>query len=144
VIHQADQVLNNIIDLLVEAAWEARDKAHAPYSRFPVGAALLGKSGQVYSGCNVENCSYGLTICAERVALFNAVAAGEREFVAVAIVADTPEVVSPCGACRQTLAEFGLDTLVVSENKSGKRTRYTVGELLPHPFVPADITKKDS
>jgi cytidine deaminase len=137
-----EEIFEQILDLLVESAWEARKQAYAPYSHFAVGAALLAKSGQTYTGCNVENCSYGLTVCAERVALFNAIAEGEREFLAVAIVAETPEVVSPCGACRQTLAEFGLDTTVVCENQHGERTHTTVGALLPHPFVPEHIAKQ--
>ena len=92
---------------LVRQAWETREHAHAPYSRFFVGAALLTADGRIFTGCNVENLSYGLTICAERVAVGSAIAAGARDFTALAVVADTHTPVSPCGACRQVLAEFG-------------------------------------
>ncbi len=96
---------------LIELAREVRRQAYAPYSNFRVGAALLGASGQVYTGCNVENISYGLTVCAERVALFKAVSEGEREFRAIAVVTDN--AASPCGACRQVLSEFGRDMEVI-------------------------------
>jgi len=118
-------------DLLIAKATEVRSRAYAPYSKFPVGAALLGKSGRIFTGCNVENLSYGLTICAERNALFGAIAAGEREFTAVAIVADSKSPVSPCGACRQVLAEFALDLEVCSANLQNARFRSTLSELLP-------------
>jgi len=96
---------------LIELAREVRRQAYAPYSNFRVGAALLGVSGRVYTGCNVENISYGLTICAERVALFKAVSEGEREFRAIAVVTDN--AASPCGACRQVLSEFSRDMEVI-------------------------------
>jgi len=95
-------------DTLVGAAWAVRDRAYAPYSKFRVGAALLAADGRVFTGCNVENLSYGLTICAERVAVGTAIAAGASEFSAVAVVADTKVPISPCGACRQVMAEFGV------------------------------------
>src|SRR5688572_3536307 len=100
------------LELLVTQAKEVRSRAYAPYSKFAVGAALLARSGRTYLGCNVENLSFGLTVCAERNAVFAAVAAGEREFSALAIVADSETPVSPCGACRQVLAEFGLELKV--------------------------------
>ena len=115
---------------LISSATAARLAAYAPYSNFQVGAALLAKDGRVFTGCNVENLSYGLTICAERNAFFAAVAAGVREFDAVAIVADTREPVSPCGACRQVMAEFG-DFKVVSATLDGKVFESSVGALLP-------------
>ena len=118
-------------DGLVKAAWQAREQAYAPYSGFPVGAALLAADGRVFVGCNVENLSYGLTICAERVAVGAAVAAGARAFVAVAVVADTRVPISPCGACRQVLAEFGVP-LVVSANRA-TRLEFRMDELLPRP-----------
>lgn len=120
-------------DDLVALAEEARRNAYAPYSGFVVGAALLATSGRVYSGCNVENASYGLSICAERTALFKAVSAGEREFVAIAVVTETGA--TPCGACRQVLREFGGDLRVIVANLKGERRVYTLEELLPHSFT---------
>jgi cytidine deaminase len=118
-------------DLLFTAAETARNAAYAPYSRFKVGAALVGRSGTVYTGCNIENISYGLTICAERVAVFKAVAAGERDFEQIAIVADTEEPISPCGACRQVLAEFAPNLLVRSLARGGEVFEARLSELLP-------------
>jgi cytidine deaminase len=115
--------------ILVDEAWKARSQAYAPYSKFQVGAALLSEDGRVFHGCNVENLSYGLTNCAERVAIGAAVAAGVRRFVAVAVVADTAVPISPCGACRQVLAEFGVP-LVVLANRS-ERLEFTLDQLLP-------------
>jgi len=119
---------------LVALALEARKKAYAPYSRFQVGAALLAESGEVYLGCNVENASYGLSICAERVALFKAVAAGERRFKAIAVVTET--MATPCGSCRQVLAEFGEDKLqIIVADLEGQMEVYALGELLPATFT---------
>jgi len=121
---------------LLAQARAMRKRAYAPYSKYTVGAALLGKSGEVYLGCNVENASYGLAICAERNAVAQAIAAGEHAFEAIAISAAGPEPVPPCGMCRQTLAEFmPPETPVFSENHRGKHVRWTVGELLPHAFT---------
>ena len=114
---------------LIEAAWEAREMAYAPYSKFQVGAALLAKDGRIFLGCNVENISYGLTNCAERVAIGAAIAAGVREFVAVAVVADTGVPISPCGACRQVLAEFGVPKILLANRT--ERLEFTLEELLP-------------
>lgn len=119
---------------LVAEALAARGHAYAPYSRFPVGAALLTRSGRVYRGVNVENASFGVTVCAERTALFAAVAAGEREFDAIAIVADTVGPVRPCGACRQALAEFGVGVRVIMANTSGETDARTLEQLLPAGF----------
>ena len=116
-------------DQLVTAAWQAREAAYAPYSNFAVGAALLAKDGRIFLGCNVENISYGLTNCAERVAIGAAVAAGVRQFVAVAVVADTGVPISPCGACRQVLAEFGVPRVILA-NRS-ERMEFGLDELLP-------------
>lgn len=116
--------------LLTEAR-AARERAYAPYSHFAVGAALRAKSGRVFRGCNVENLSYGLSICAERSAVFAAVAAGEKEFDAIAVMADSLTPVTPCGACRQVLAEFGLDLAICSSNLEGTTYETTIGELLP-------------
>jgi cytidine deaminase len=118
-------------ETLLQTAREAREKAYAPYSRFQVGAALLGKSGRVFCGCNVENLSYGLTCCAERNAVFAAVAEGEREFEKIAIVADSRTPVTPCGACRQVLAEFCAELQIVTANLQGDRFEAKLTELLP-------------
>ncbi len=119
---------------LIEAAAAAREKAYAPYSNFKVGAAILTKGGRYYTGCNIENASYGLTCCAERVALFNAVSNSECAFEAIALTAGTDEFCSPCGACRQVLAEFGPDIKVYMANKDGKYIMKSVAELLPDSF----------
>ena len=111
----------------------ARKQAYAPYSRFSVGAAIQCKSGAVFVGTNIENISYGLTICAERIAVGSAVAAGEREFVAIAVVADASEPIVPCGACRQFLAEFAPDLTIVSETVRGGQKIESLSHLLPDP-----------
>jgi cytidine deaminase len=116
-------------DELVEAAWQAREAAYAPYSNFAVGAALLAEDGRIFTGCNVENISYGLTICAERVAMGAAVAAGARKFVGVVVVADTAVPISPCGACRQVLAEFGVPQVMLANRN--ERVEFRLEELLP-------------
>lgn len=118
------------IDLLIEEASRRREMAYAPYSGFKVGAAILTRGGEIFGGCNVENLSYGLTICAERSAVGAAVSAGYVDFERIAIVAGSREPVSPCGACRQVLAEFG-DFLVVSVSGGGERFEMNVSELLP-------------
>ena len=115
--------------ILVDEAWKARAQAYAPYSKFQVGAALLSEDGRVFHGCNVENLSYGLTNCAERVAIGAAVAAGIRRFMAVAVVADTAVPISPCGACRQVLAEFGVPRVILANHS--ERLEFTLEELLP-------------
>ena len=128
---------------LIAAATQARELAHAPYSRFPVGAAVLTASGRVFTGANVENASYGLSVCAERVAIWKAVTEGETEIVAVAVV--TTSGVSPCGACRQVMAEFasrvkglaGVRVLVA--DLSGHCAEYTLDDLLPAAFTPANL-----
>ena len=116
---------------LIEAAKEAREQAHVVYSEFPVGAALLTKSGQVFKGCNVENISLRLTLCAEEVAVGSAVVCGDTELVAVAVIADSKEPGMPCGACRQLLAEFNPDMEVISATPDGRVETYSLSELLP-------------
>ena len=118
-------------DELLAEALNVRATAYAPYSQFPVGAALETRSGRVFTGCNVENLSFGLTICAERNAVFAAVAAGEREFTRIVIVADSREPVTPCGACRQVLAEFSLEMEGRSVNLEGEEYVTRLDELLP-------------
>ena len=122
------------VEALVAAARGARERAIAPYSGFQVGAALLTSEGRVVTGCNVENATYGLTVCAERVALLKALSEGLREFRALAIVADTERPTPPCGACRQLLWEYGGDVLVVLANLSRVISRHQLADLLPLPF----------
>lgn len=117
------------LEKLVAAAWHAREVAYAPYSNFAVGAALLAKDGRIFTGCNVENISYSLTNCAERVAIGAAVSAGVREFIAVAVVADTGVPISPCGACRQVLAEFGVPQVLLANRN--QRLEFSLEALLP-------------
>jgi len=125
-------------DTLIQAAIEARQWAYVPYSNYAVGAALLTASGKIYDGVNVENAAYPTTICAERVAVFKAVSEGERNFLAIAVV--TSNGGSPCGSCRQVLAEFGLDTIVYLADCNGKLLQETsVSELLPGAFGPKDL-----
>ena len=124
-------------DKLVFLAAEARKKAHAPYSNFSVGAALLARSGRIYTGSNVENASYGLSVCAERVAVFKAVSEGEREFEAIAVV--TENGVTPCGACRQVLIEFGDDIQVIVADTAGHRRAFALTDLLPEGFTPEHL-----
>ena len=119
---------------LLEAALAARERAYAPYSKFLVGAAVRAESGKIYTGCNIENASYGLTVCAERNALFSAVGAGERKFTALCVVGDTEEPISPCGACRQVMAEFKVPCIILA-NLKGDVKEYTLEELLPYGFT---------
>lgn len=122
---------------LIKAALAARKRAYAPYSRFRVGAALLTSDGKIFTGCNVENASYGLTVCAERVAVANAVCAGKKKFRAIAIAADGKgKLVTPCGACRQVLAEFAPDLRVLLIDAAHPRRveEFTLSELLPRQF----------
>jgi len=120
---------------LVALAHEARQRAYAPFSKFKVGAALRTRSGEIVTGCNVENASYGLTMCAERVAVFKAVSEGLREFDAIAVVADSVRPTAPCGACRQILWELCGDIVVHIVDLSGRRKRtLRMAELLPLPF----------
>jgi cytidine deaminase len=118
---------------LERRAREVRESAYAPYSNFRVGAALETKEGKIYTGCNIENVSYGLTVCAERSAVFAAVASGIRTFRRIVIVADSLEPITPCGACRQVLAEFSENIEVVTFNLRGERYRAKLSELLPRP-----------
>jgi len=127
------------LEELVALAKEARASAYAPYSHFPVGAALLTASGAIYTGCNVENASYGLGVCAERVAIFKAVCAGDRQFEALAVVSET--MAAPCGACRQVLAEFGLATTIVLADPEEGRQVLTISDLLPLAFTPSSLPR---
>ena len=126
---------------LIDLANTARQRAYAPYSQYPVGAALRTKTGRLYTGVNVENAAYPQTMCAERVAIFKAVSEGEKEFEVISVVTDNGG--SPCGGCRQVMAEFGLDTIVLLANGDGKIIKETtVGELLPEAFTPDRLNKQ--
>jgi cytidine deaminase len=122
---------------LIKLAKQARKKAYAPYSHYKVGAALLGKSGKVYTGCNVENASYGHTVCAERTAVLKAVSEGETEFESIAVV--TKNGGSPCGACRQVLSEFAPKLTIYIADKNGEYRTTTMKKLLPDSFTPAHL-----
>jgi len=137
-----DHDMNRIQREVLEAARNAHKKAHAPFSRFKVGAAVLASSGRIYSGCNVENSSYGLTICAERVAMFKAISEGERSFSLIAIYTDTNSFTPPCGACRQVVNDLAGDIPVIIMNKSLRTRSYPLKELLPHGFTPHHLQKK--
>jgi len=126
-------------EVLLAAARSGRENAVAPFSKFRVGAAVRAKSGRIYSGCNVENASYGLTICAERVAIFKALSEGERGFDAIAVVTDTDKLTPPCGACRQIIWEFCGDAEVILGNLKGKMELHRMSTLLPRPFDASNL-----
>lgn len=128
-----EQLPETIERELIKKAIAVAKRAYAPYSKFRVGAALLTPEGQVFTGCNVENISYGLTICAERNAVFAAVAEGSRQFTKIVIATDTAEPASPCGACRQVLAEFNPNLEIVLTTFQGKSVTFHLSELLPRP-----------
>jgi cytidine deaminase len=123
-----------INDQLIDEAKQARENAVAPFSKYKVGAALRTKAGKVYRGCNVENCTYALTVCAERVALLTALAAGERDFTEIAVVTQSETPGTPCGPCRQLMWEYCGDIDVAIANLDGKRIDYKLSDLFPHPF----------
>ncbi len=126
---------------LIDLANTARQRAYAPYSNYPVGSSLRTKTGRIYTGVNVENAAYPQTMCAERVAIFKAVSEGEKEFEVITVVTDNGG--SPCGGCRQVMAEFGLDTIVLLADGSGKIVKETtVKELLPQAFTPSHLGKQ--
>jgi cytidine deaminase len=120
-------------ELLQRRAWAARERAYAPYSKFSVGAALLTGSGEIFAGCNVENISLGLTICAERAAVAAAIQAGQQDFVAILVAADTEVPVVPCGACRQFLAEFNAELPIYSVGRDYEQRSWSLLQLLPWP-----------
>lgn len=129
------------IEKLLEEAKKVREKAYAPYSNFKVGASLLTEDGKIFTGCNVENASYGLSLCAERNAIFSAVSKGERKFKALLVVAQGEETVAPCGACRQVMREFGEFDVYLA-NTDGKIEKTKVSELLPKAFGPENLEEK--
>ena len=122
------------LEQLIEVAKEARKQSVAPFSNFRVGAAVKTVSGKVYTGCNVESASYGLTVCAERVAIWKALSEGERKFTALAVVADTETLTPPCGTCRQIIWEFARDASIVFANLTGQSEVFKIAELLPRAF----------
>ena len=121
-------------DSLIEAAIAVRENAHAAFSKFKVGAAVQDDTGRIHTGCNVENATYGLTVCAERVAIFKAISEGARKFTRVAVVADTDTLTPPCGACRQILWEFCGDVEIVLSNLAGRTETLKLGTLFPRAF----------
>ena len=127
-------------DKLIASAAAVRERAYAPYSKFKVGAALKGKSGRVYAGCNVENAAYGPSMCAERTAIFKAVSEGEREFEAIAVV--TENGASPCGSCRQVMMEFAPNMAVIIADTQGRTRVATVRDLLPDGFTPEHLPRR--
>ena len=129
------------VDALIQKAERARMNARAPYSGFKVGAAVETARGEIFAGCNVENATYGLTVCAERVAIWKALSEGASEFKCIAIVVDTEDLTPPCGACRQVMWEFCGDIEVVLSNLNGKRASYRMSDLLPLPFDQRFFTK---
>ena len=122
------------MEALAQAALAVRENAHAPFSKFKVGAALEDIDGRIHTGCNVENATYGLTICAERVAVFKAISEGARKFTRVAVAADTDLLTPPCGACRQILWEFCGDVELILVNPRGKTETFRLKDLFPRPF----------
>jgi len=125
---------------LMDAAVKARERAYVPYSKFKVGAALLDRQGRVFSGCNIENAAYSPSNCAERTAIFKAISEGSTKFSAIAVVAGSPDVVTPCGVCRQVMAEFfDPDTVVYLGNLAGKIVETTLEKLLPDAFSAKDM-----
>lgn len=119
---------------LIKIAERARKQAYAPYSKFRVGAAIQTETGEIFTGCNIENASYGLTVCAERVALWKAVSEGFRKFTEIAIVTEGAQPVPPCGACCQALAEFNPEIKIISVATGGKQMTWKLSELFPNPF----------
>lgn len=134
--------MSNEFDTLIDAATRSRSNAYAPYSAFRVAAAVLTKSGRVFTGVNIENVSLGLTMCAERVCIGAAVAAGEREFEHLAIVTDAAEPSTPCGACRQVISEFAPDLDVTCATIAGARRTFRMHELLPHANQGIDVPRR--
>ena len=135
-IEKETHITEQEIQKLIERAIVAREKTYSPYSHFGVGAALVCEDGSIYEGCNIENASFGLTNCAERTAIFKAVSEGHRDFECLAVYGDTKEPISPCGACRQVMAEFfksDSKVILIAEDKS--TVEMTVGELLPYSFT---------
>jgi cytidine deaminase len=122
------------INELIKKAKSAREHSYSPYSKFKVGAALKTKNGRVFTGCNIENSSYGLSICAEREVIFKAISAGEKDLDTIAVVTDSNKLTTPCGACRQVIWEFSKTMTIIVANLKGKKKEFKIKELLAHPF----------
>jgi cytidine deaminase len=122
------------INELINNAKSARQLSYSPYSKFKVGAALKTKNGRIFTGCNIENSSYGLSICAEREAVFKAISAGEKDLDTIAVVTDSNKLLTPCGACRQVIWEFSKDMTIIVANLKGEKKEFKIKELLAHPF----------
>ncbi len=126
---------------LIEKAFEAKQASLSPYSKFRVGAALLTEDEKIYLGCNVENSTYGLTLCAERTAIFKAITEGDRKFKAIAITSDSPDYITPCGACRQIIYDLCGEIDIICTNIKGEYKIFKTSELLPHAFGDEDLNK---
>ena len=131
--------MNENYKRLIKEAEKARKRAYTPYSKFKVGAAILTSDGKIFTGCNIENASFGLTVCAERVAILKAISEGSTEFEAIAIIGDTDQPCSPCGACRQVVSEFGEKIKIIMSNLKGDIKIKKIGELLPEAFSKNDL-----
>ena len=131
--------MNENYKRLIKEAEKARKRAYTPYSKFKVGAAILTSDGKIFTGCNIENASFGLTVCAERVAILKAISEGSTEFEAIAIIGDTDQPCSPCGACRQVVSEFGEKIKIIMSNLKGDIKIKKIGELLPKAFSKNDL-----
>lgn len=128
------------MDDLIQAATKAREKSYSPYSKFAVGAAVRTRTGEIFGGCNIENASYGLSMCAERNAIFNAVSAGHQDLVAIAVIGQTDGPISPCGACRQVISEFlPQQAPVYLTNLTGNTVTTTVADILPGAFLKGEL-----
>jgi cytidine deaminase len=134
--------LSEDLQPLIEVAKQARLRSVAPFSDFKVGAAVRTENGKVYTGCNIESASYGLTVCAERVAIWKALSEGERKFTELAVVADTDTLTPPCGTCRQIIWEFARGAKIVFANLNGQSEQFDITELLPHAFDARFLKKK--
>lgn len=133
-------ITDETIEKALAAARRAQKRSHSPYSKFAVGAAIITESGAIVGGCNVENASYGLTICAERTAMTRVVAEGKGRPLACVVVGPTPEVITPCGACRQFLREFNAKMEIICVSTTGARKTHSLAKLLPFSFGPDDLT----
>ena len=136
---EGENTVNENYEKLIKVAEKARKRAYTPYSKFKVGAAILSSDGKIFTGCNIENASFGLTVCAERVAILKAISEGSSKFEAIAIVGDTNRPCSPCGACRQVISEFGKDIKIIMSNLKGDIKIKKIDELLPEAFNKNDL-----